>query len=250
MTPSSPHQDRDAETNASSWKGLCRIGGGAAFLQLLCAIMTMIVAFGVGGEPSTVNEYFDVLQNNRLVGLLRMDFASVINVTLFFLTFFSLYAALRRAYGGYAALATILAFVGVTLWLSAHSGFSMIVLSDQYAAATSDVERSQLVAAGQAVLASDMWHNTGTFVGGILLEGAGVIFSLLMLRTDTFGKVAAIVGLAVFGLDLIHILLGILLPEVAIYLMVVAGSLYPVWFVLVGWRLLQLGRKARPLVAA
>lgn len=55
-----------AETTASEWQTLCRIGGVAALIQLACVLMTIIVAFTVGVEPKTADEYFTVLQNDRL----------------------------------------------------------------------------------------------------------------------------------------------------------------------------------------
>ena len=68
----------------------------AALLQLVCGLITMVVVFGVGPEPATAQEYFDLLQNNRLAGLIRMDFASVLTMGLYPLTLFGLYAALKR----------------------------------------------------------------------------------------------------------------------------------------------------------
>jgi hypothetical protein len=37
----------------------------------------------------------------------------------------------------------------------------MIPLSQKYSAATTEVTRSQLLAAGEAILAADIWHGTG-----------------------------------------------------------------------------------------
>jgi len=239
----------DTDTSDSAWKSLCRIGGVAALVSAVCSLITVIVGITLGWEPSTANEYFTVLQNDRIVGILRLDFPSVINVVQYYLIFFGFYAAFRRANGAYAALATALAFVGVTLWLATHSAFSMISLSDQYAAATTDAQRSQLLAAGMAVIASDMWHSTGALIGGILLQSATVLISVVMLRNKIFSKVTAYVGILTHGLDLAHIIIGIFAPGVGVILMAIAGPLYVIWFPLVGRRLLQLARHEKVWVS-
>jgi hypothetical protein len=236
-------QNQASEAADAGWQGLCRIGGVAALIQFVCVPITLIVVFALGGEPSTADEYFTLLQDDRLEGLLRMDFPSLLSVALYALTFFGLYAALRRTHSAYIALATALGFAGLTLWLAAHSAFSMISLSNQYAAATTEAQRAQFLAAGEAVIAADMWHSTGPIVGGIFLQGGLVIVSVAMLQNRIFSKTTAILGLLTHGLDLAHIIIGIFAQEIGVYLMFVAGPLYPLWFILVGRRLLQLGSK-------
>jgi hypothetical protein len=229
--------DRDSDP---AWKGLCRMGGVSALLQLVCVLVTPIVVFTVGAEPGTAGEYFTLLQNNRLLGLVRMDFPSMISVALYSLTLFGLYAALWRKHGAYMALATALGFAGIVLWLGTHSAFSMLSLSDQYAAATTDLQRSQLLAAGQAVIASDMWHSTGAVMGGIFMQSALTIMSILMLRDNVFSKATAWVGILTHGLDLAHVLFMIFAPMIGVYLIIAASPLYPIWFILVARRLFQL----------
>jgi hypothetical protein len=219
------------------------MGGLAAFLMLASATLTMAVVLALGGEPTTPNEYFTLLAGNRLVGLLRMDLASIATIVLYYFVFFGLYAALRRTQGPQAAFATALAFVGATLWFAKQSALSMVHLSDRYAVATTDAERAQLVAAAEAVLASDVWHTTGALVGGILLMGGATLISVAMLRSGLFGKVAAWSGILANGTDLLHVLLNLVLPgSPGDILMAVAGPAYLVWFILLGRRLLQLGR--------
>jgi hypothetical protein len=218
------------------------MGGVAAFLMLASATVTMVVVLTLGGEPTTPNEYFTLLAGNRLVGLLRMDLASIATILLYYFVFFGLYAALRRTRGPQAAFATALAFVGATLWFAKQSALSMVHLSDRYAAATTDAERDRIVAAAEAILASDVWHTTGTLVGGILLMGGAIMISVAMLRSGLFGKVGGWSGILANGLDLLHILLNVVLPgSPGDILMAVAGPAYLVWFVLLGRRLLQLG---------
>lgn len=156
MTESQSGATKDVEAVEPAWRGLCRMGGVAAFLMLASATVTMAVVLTLGGEPTTPKEYFTLLADNRLVGLLRMDLASIATILLYYFVFFGLYAALRRTHGPQAAFATALAFVGATLWFAKQSAFSMVHLSDRYAAAVTDPERGQIVAVAEAILASDV----------------------------------------------------------------------------------------------
>jgi hypothetical protein len=249
MRPPTPARANDVDGVDTDWRGPCRVGGLAALVQVACALTTMIVVLTLGGEPGSASEAFELLQGRRTEGLLRLDFASLISMGAFYLTFFGLYAALRRSGGGHAALATALAFVGITLWLSAHPAFSLLYLSDQHAAAATEARRSQLLAAGEAVFAGNVWHSSAAVMAGLLLP-AGVMVSVLMRRSGLFGPATAWAGIGAFGIDLAHVVVNAFARgNPADILMAIAGPLYLVWFALVGRRLLQLGQ-APPGTAA
>jgi hypothetical protein len=229
-------------TRDASLTGLCRVGGVAAWLLFAYSLATMVQLFVLGGQPATASEAFDLLQRSRLVGLLRLDLPTVLVLPLYYLVFLGLFVALRREDPAGASLATALAFVGVTLVLATPMGLSMLPLSDKYAAATSDETRKQLLATGEAILATDMWHSTAAFVGGLLGQSAAVLVSVVMLRTRVFSRATGWVGLLTHGLDLAHIALIPFVPGIGALLMMAAGPLYLIWFPLVGRRLLALGR--------
>ncbi len=142
-----------------------------------------------------MQEFFAVYQDNRLAGILRDDFTSLFLVVMYLGTFPALYVALRRVNAVGASLATLFTLVAVTTCFATHSGFSLIHLSDQYAAATTDAQRAQLLAAGEAVLATDMWNSSGAYLSGLLMQGGGIIISLVMLRHKGFSKVTAFAGI-------------------------------------------------------
>jgi len=228
----------------SGWRTVCRVGGTAALVQLACVLVTMAVIVGLGGEPSTARECYDLLEANRLVGLLRLDFATLVSMVLYYLTVFGIYAALRRSAPGPAALATALAFVGLTLWLSVHSAVSMVHLADRFAAAATEAERVLLLAAGEAVLASNMWNSSAAVVAGFLVQTSLVALCVLMLGSLRFGRWTAWIGIAANGIDVLHVAVNVLAPgNSADVLMAVAGPLYPVWFVLLARDLLRAARE-------
>ena len=233
-------QEGTLSGESSDLNGLCRTGGIAALILIVYSLATIVQLLVLGGQPATAAEAFRLLQNSRIVGLLRLDLPTVVVMPLYYFLFLGLFAALRRTDRANAILSTALAFVGVTLLLATPTALSMLSLSQKYAAANTDATRTQLLAAGEAILATDIWHGTGAIMGGVLMQSGAVLISVVMLRGNVFSKTTAYVGIVMHGLDLAHIVFGILLPVSGVILMSIAGPLYPIWFFLVGRRLLQL----------
>lgn len=228
------------ESSASDWSGLCWAGGVAALILIVYSLATMVQLVALGGPPATAAEAFRLLQNHRIVGLLRLDLPTVVVMPLYYFVFLGLFAALKQTDRGRAILSTALAFVGVTLLLATPTALSMISLSEKYAAATTEATRAQFLAAGEAILATDIWHGTGAIIGGILMQSGAVLISIVMLHSTVFGKTTAYLGIVMHGLDLAHIVFGLFLPVSGVVLMAIAGPFYPIWFFLIGRRLLQL----------
>ncbi len=220
--------------------GLCRIGGIASLLQIIYSLAMMVQIVALGGQPASAAQAFDLLQHHRVVGLLRLDLPTIAVMPLYYLLFLGLFAALRKSDHANALLSTALAFVGVTLVLATPTALSMLPLSDKFAGASSDAVRNQLLAAGEAIMAADIWHSTGAILGGVLVQCGAVLISVVMLRGGVFSKTTAWLGIIMHGLDLAHIVGGLFLPVSGMILMAIAGPLYPVWFFLVGLRLLKL----------
>ncbi len=219
---------------------LCRIGAIAAFVLIVYSLAMMVQMVVLGGQPASAAQAFDLLQHHRVVGLLRLDLPTIAVMPVYYLLFLGLYAALRRSDRANALLSTLLAFAGLTLVLATPTALSLVPLSDKFAAATTDAVRSQMVAAGEAVMAADIWHNTGAILGGILMQCGAVLISVAMLRGGVFSKATGWLGIVMHGLDLAHIVGGLFLPVSGVILLAIAGPLYPIWFFMVGRRLLQL----------
>lgn len=224
--------------------GLCRWGGFAAFALLLYSLGTLVQVAVIGmGTPSDAAGIFMMLHENKVEGLLRLDLPTVLCIPFYYFLFLGLFAAMRCIDLSNTILSTALAFVGTTLVLATPTALPMLRLSERYAAATSDASRAQYIAAGEAVMATNIWHNTGAVVGAILLQSGAVIICCVMLRGDVFSKGTAWLGIIMHGLDLTHLLCGSFIPAAGMVLMALAGVLYPLWFFLIGRRLLQLGVK-------
>jgi len=219
-------------------------GGWTAILFLIYTAVTILILVLIeGGYPATATECFNMLQENRFIALLRLDIVSIVVIPFYYLLFYSLYNALKSGYELIAKIALFCTIVGVTLFLAGVNLASIVIVSDKYQAATSPEVKQQLLAACEGMLASDMWINTGAIIRGILIEIGAVIFSLLMLKTQVFNKTTGRVGLLTHGFDLSSIIIGLFFPPIKEFFTMVAGPLYIVWFVLIGIRLFQLGKK-------
>ncbi len=226
-----------AQAAYSPWKGLYRAGGIAALIVVVLIPLQafLFIAFP---PPSTVVDYFSLFQQNPFLGFVDLDLLLTLDNLLMILLYLALYAALRRASEAGMAVALTLGLVGTVLYLvSREATFSMLSLSNQYAAATTEAQRAPLLAAGQMLLTvyNGTAFNLSYVLGGVTL----LLISAVMLRSDTFSRATAYVGLAMGALMLVPPTLG---PAA---LVVSLLSLVPtlIWLILVARRFLQLGRR-------
>ena len=232
----------DVETTSSDWQQITKLGGVVAWIQLALLLTSIGLGLLAGWLPTTAAETYRTLQNDGVLGLLRLDFATMIMVALFPLVAVALFAAFRNSRPAYALLAMLLILIGTLLALASESTFSMIHLSKLHAAASNPAQQEQLLAAGEAMLAANMWNSTAGFLAGIFMQGGFVFISLVMLRGQEFGKSTAYTGILSNGLDLIHVFVALFAPALAMTLLSTGGVFYLFWFVLLGRDLVKLGR--------
>ncbi len=188
-----------------------------------------------GLQPSTVIGWFQLFQNNRLVGLIDDAVLDIAVVALLVPVFLALFAALRRASEAWVAVATSLAFVGIAAYIPTNTGFSLLYVSDQYAAASTDAQRSLLLAAGQATVAAG---GNGLFEsnGFILVAVAGLIVALVMRRSKIFGRATSWVGVLANGLLLANYVCLTFVSAASAFstdLFAAASILVFVWWILI-----------------
>jgi len=227
----------------SELKSIYRIGGVAAFLQLAAILSYAVVIAMLGPKPVSSEEYYSVFQSSPLNAFFRGDFLLMVLIGLYLGTFPAIYVALRDMSPIYTALASVFTLIAVTGCFATESSFSLFHLGNLYTAAVSDAQRAQLVAAGEAIMASDMWNGSAAYMGGILLQGAGVMISVIMSRSGDFNKVTAYTGLLGNGLDMIQHIIHPFAPSISASISMVMGLFYFVWFPMLGWDLLRLSRK-------
>jgi hypothetical protein len=230
----------DISLSDSSHKTIFWIGGTVCMILIAYSLITMLFLIILGPPPKTIAECYTMLHENRINGLLRLDILTVFILPLYYFLFFSLFLALKKTDYGLVTLSTIIVFAGLTLVLATPSVLSLLDLSDKFNNSTSDIQKNQLLAAGESILASDIWHGTGARIGGLLLQFGAAVISVIMLKSNIFNKVTAITGIVTHGLDLLHIIIGFFLPAIAVILMAISGTLYLLWFPLVGLRLFKI----------
>lgn len=230
-------------TEDSIWKNLYTIGGIAALIQLASILTYTVVIAVLGVPPTNVEEYFVAFQNAPVGTIFRGDFLLLFLIGGYFGNFPALFLSLRKVSPAAAMFATLFTFVAVTVCFATESTFALRHLAEQYIAAGTDAQRAQLLAAGEAVIASDMWNSSGAYVSGFLMQGGGVIISLVMLRSREFSKVTAIAGLLGNALDLTQHLLHPFAPSIAAPIQMLMGPFYLVWFPMLARDLFRLGRK-------
>jgi len=237
------------ESAASAWRGLYRVGGAAALLAGLIFrrnIGAEVSLFSSITPPSTVVDWFTLIDQHRLLGLVYLAVFDLVDYALLGLMFLALYIALRRINSGAMLMATTLGITGTAVYFASNNIFSMLFLSDQYAAATTEAQRSMLLAAGQAVLALNnpgaVFEGTGIYMSFLLLAVASLIISVTMLRSNLFSRVTAWIGILACTLDLTYCLTFAILPVLSIFLLPAAGLFLTLWHILVGLRLFQLAR--------
>jgi hypothetical protein len=118
----------------------------------------------------------------------------------------------------------------------ARPALEMLLLSGEYTVATSDAQRAALLAAGEGMVAT--FHGTAFQVSYILGAVTGFVLSAVMLKSAVFSKTAAYLRLASSVLDF-----GIFIPVVGLFISLFSVVFLLVFNILIGRRLLQLGRR-------
>lgn len=266
MHPTAPTtmEHSPVDEPAPSLRGLYRVGGLAALLAALLfrrnwgAEYSLLRSFGIIGlgpttAPETAGEWFALLESHRFVGLILLNLFDLVNYALVGLMLIALYAALRRSSPGAAAMGLGSGLVGVAVYLSSNQALGMLSLSERYAAAGTEAERSVVLSAGEALLAIDnpatALGGTGSYISLLLVTVASIIVAAAMLRSGLFSRATAYVGLVAEGAQLSFFIVLAAAPALIGLPPSIAGLFRLIWYVMVGWRLLRLGnlgRQARP----
>jgi hypothetical protein len=226
---------------------LYRVGGVTALIATALFLSDIIVLITGEPLPNSASDWFMLMQKNKALGILELYFTDLVGLTLLIPSILALYALLRQVNTVYSALATVSAFMGLGGVFATNPNYSLVYLSNQYANAATELQRSQILTAAESVFATGMW-GTGYLMAGFLVEGALVIFSVLMLRSGTFGKGIAYLGILAHGLDVLHsITLLVLTPvfnpalasSIGSPLLAIGGTFQLFWYPLVARKLLQ-----------
>ena len=233
-------------------KTLYRIGAYAAliavifFRRYLSAELMVSNGFGIfnvpQATPDTAIGWFTLFQESTFVGLALLDIFDLVNYALVGLIFLALYEALRKSNQSAMGIATLFSLVGVTVYLASNQALSFLYLSEQYAVAINEAQRSIYLAAGETLLAST--QGTGVYISLFLVLLAGLIVSIVMLHSNIFSKATAVTGILANSFGLGYFIALIFAPAMSWIPPTLSAPFRLIWYVLIALRLFKLDKKS------
>jgi hypothetical protein len=221
---------------SSTWSPLYRVGAVSALVMVILMLVQMVF-FIIAPPPSFLPshaaalDWFALFQSRPYLALVHLDGFLLVDYLFVLMVFLALWVALRPARPVSTLIALVLCMVGTAVYFASNPAFTLMSLADQYAIATRDVERMQLVAAAQSTLA--VYHGTPFDVAYVLSAISGLLMCSAMIGTGVFGRPTASFGIAAYALSIVPATAGMLGLVLSI------ASLVPlaIWLLLVARRL-------------
>ncbi len=232
-----PRNEPPLEKGAHDWKPLYYVGTVAA-LAIIVIIVLQAPLFILYPQPTTVLGHFAQFQSNTLLGLLDLDLMLILAEACSALLLLALYVALRRASPSLMVLALTLGLGGIGLFLAVNPTLSMLYLSDQYYAVTTEPQRAALLAAGEALWAN--YNGTALCLFFVLGSLSYILIAVVMLRSRIFSKTTAVIGILMGMMMLVPPLPPVGTIGLALSYLVIVPS--AVWNLLIARRLFTLAQ--------
>jgi hypothetical protein len=175
-----------------------------------------------------------VIQEDWLAGLMGLDFGYLFSNVFSVPFFLVLYVTLKEVDDGWALMALALGFLGLVCLVPARPIPEMFALSDRWAAAATEAEKAIHQANGEAMLTH--FHGIAYQAHYILGSASLLISSALMLRSATFSKATAYVGIVTN-----IVVFGLYVPEVGVWISMLSVVGYLIWYILIARKLFRLG---------
>jgi hypothetical protein len=184
--------------------GIYKAGAYCAILIIIIYLIDLIFVIKYGPVVTkSVPEIFEIFQKNRIIGLLQsfsLDIvAAIIRLPLMLALFVSLIKIKKSFYP--LILSLIFGFIGITVYLSYNSVFSMLHLSDLYASTDNMELKKQLIAIGYTYLSSFDANGIQPFISFTFFGIWGILLSIIMFKSKDYGRVMAIIGMVGFILE-------------------------------------------------
>jgi hypothetical protein len=220
-----------AQAGDRRWRSLYRIGAVAAVISVVVIPLSIAAFFAWPLWPDNI---LAVIQQDWLAGLMGLDFMYLFSNVFAIPFFLVLYVTLKEVDEGWALIALVLGLIGLACLVLARPIPEMFALSDRYAAATTDAERATYLVAGESMLTH--FHGMAYHTHYILGSASLLISSILMLRSTTFSKATAYVGIVTN-----IVVFGLYVPEVGVWISMLSVVGYLIWYILIARKLFQLG---------
>jgi len=232
---------------AFQWRKIYRLGGYAAIFSFLLTLADIIYGSATSGDITlqyTAIEAFNEINQNWLIGLYHLDLLNMINTIVMLPVYYAIYGAHKRKSGPIATLSLILAIIGTTIFLANNAALPMFQLTQQYYTSPSETQRTQIAAAGEALLARGAHGGLGVFPGFLILSLAGVSMAFVMYYGDVFPRRTGLCGVIGNTLLLVYVVLVTFIPglqSIAVAMAAPGGLLALAWMLLTGRVLIKNG---------
>ena len=237
------------ETKEVRWNWLYTLGGIAALTAMLVNLSDIVLGFGSSEAASygfkSAVDWFAIFQRSAFEGLYALGIFNIVYMLAMLPVYFALFWTHRRRQGIQAALVLAIFLLATAIYISSNAAIPMLVLSEKYALAQTNLQKTIFVAAGEAILARGEDFTPGSFLGLILSGSAAIAISCIMLRGGIFGKRNAWIGIIGFTFLSLFTIVATFIPSLYTFVFYgiapIGGILALTWFTLTARRLLQLG---------
>lgn len=222
-----------------SWKGLYRVGGISAILYIILALVAPLIPVLMKGYFESTAEYGG-LEFLRFIAANRLWWFSIQTLVLgtsilMIVAFVALFVALKPIDKINATLGAVISVVIQILFIAYYPVLlGTIYLSDKFVTASAE-QQIMLGAAADSLMAINNAFNP-------LYEplmGVGILFFSIAMLKGVFHKSIGYLGIATCIVCFIAVALWPVLSVNYFWW----WSLFVVWFIAVGWKLFQLGKK-------
>ena len=146
-----------AETTANSWKWIYKFGAVAALAAMLANLLDVLLGFGgtemvIYGSKSAI-EWFAMYQDNWFWGIYALGILNIVYMVAMLPVYFALFGAHFHKHALAGALTIIIFITAMSMYISNNAAIPLLVLSQKYSSANTEMQRIILIAAGEAVLA-------------------------------------------------------------------------------------------------
>lgn len=230
--------EADDRTAALQWRGLLLTGAWSAFAAVVL-IVVHVAIFLIWPPPTSTADYFELLVQNPVLGLILLDVPFIVSNTLAFFIYLALAAVLWRVSRSAVAIALSFIVLSTATFMASPRPVEMLTLAHRYAEADA-ATRTALVAVGDGLRATV--EGTAYDVYYFLGFASLLILVVLMMRSSIFTRGTALWGLAS------AILMAVPANFGTVGLLFALASLAPwsVFAILVWLRLLHLARPLGP----
>jgi hypothetical protein len=225
-------------------------GGISTLIVILLTILDIIAGSVLTSDLSSLTqsatEKFNLINENRLLGLYHFDFLNMIVSLIMIPSFLALYIVHSKELNMPALFSLLFFLTGTTIFITNNSALTMLDLSNKYISATTNEERIIFAAAGEAMIAKGAHGGFGVFPGFFLITMSELVISIVMLKGKVFSKTTSVCGVAGTSLLIFYLVLVTFYPparSIAMIIAVPGGLLSLAWMILYTKKFFQLARQ-------